>query len=68
MISDRLEDDPRVPAPHVQNMGSDTHGVEDQSDLLQQMRQGQQRNCPVFLFGQDGVGHIQGSNEVGVGE
>ena len=48
MVAQRVEDDPRVAAPDVQDVGADRQRVEQPDRLLEQVRQRQQRDEPVL--------------------
>ena len=68
VIPDGLEDDPRVAAPDVQDVGADGQRVEQGDRLLHEVRQGQERDESVLL-GRDGVvGRLDGRHHVGVAE
>ena len=54
VIADRLEDHPRIAAPHVQDVAADGQRIEQRGDLLHQVREGQERDEPVLL-GRDHV-------------
>ena len=48
VVAQRVEDDPRVAAPHVQDVGADRQRVVQPDRLLEQVRQRQQRDDPVL--------------------
>jgi len=49
-------------------VGANAHGIEDESDLLQQMRQRQERDAAVLLLGQQVMSCLERADQVGVAE
>ncbi len=68
VVADGLEDDPRAAAADVQHVRSDAHGVEDQCDLLEQVRDRQQRDGAVLLLGEQVVGRVHRPDQVAVSQ
>ncbi len=68
MVADRLEDDPWVAAPDVQDVGADGQGVEQGDRLLHEVRQRQERNEPVLLGRDRVVGGLDRRDDVRVAE
>ena len=68
MRPERLEDHPRVAAPHVQDVGPDIEGVEQPDGLLEQVGQRQERDHPVVHRRDHPVDRLDGRVDVVVGE
>ena len=58
VVAQRIEDDPRVAAPDVQDVGADIERVEQPDRLLEQVRQRQQRDEPVLHRRDDRGGSV----------
>ncbi len=68
VVADRLEDDPRVAAPHIEDVGADRQRVEQGDRLLHEVRQGQERDEPVLLRRDRVMSGLDRRDDVGVGE
>ena len=66
--ADGLEDDARVAAPDVEDVGADVEGVEEGDGLLEQVRERQQRDDPVLDRRDDAVHRPDRRDDVVVGE
>ena len=68
LVAQRIEDDPRVAAPDVQDVGTDRQRVEEPDRLLEQVRQRQQRDQAVLHPRHDPVKGLDRGDDVVVGE
>ena len=68
VIADRLEDHARVAAADVEDVGADGERVVERGDLLEQVRQRQQRDDAVLLRRDDVVRGLDRREDVAVGE
>ena len=68
VVVERLEDDPRVAASHVQDVGADIERVVQRHGLLERVRQREQRHQPVLHRLDDPVERPDAGQHVVVGE
>ena len=68
VLAQRVEDDPRVPAPDVEDVGADIERVVQPDRLLEQVRQRQQRHEPVLHRRDDPVERLDRCDDVVVGQ
>ena len=68
MVAHRVEDDPRVAAPHVQDVRTDVEGVVEADGLLEEVGQRQQRDDPVLHRRDDPVDDRDRGDDVAVGQ
>ena len=67
VVAQRIEDDPRVAAADVQDVGPDVERVVQPDRLLEQVRQRQQRHEPVLHRRDDPVERLDRGDDVVVG-
>ena len=68
VVAQGIEDDARVPAADVQDVGADAQRVEQPDRLLEEVRQRQERHDPVFEVRHDRVERLDRGQDVVVGE
>jgi hypothetical protein len=68
VAADRLEDDARVSAPDVEDVGADIEGVEQGHGLLEEVRQRQQRDDAMLHRRDDAVHRPDRRDDVVVGK
>ena len=68
MVAQRIEDDPRVAAAHVQDVRPDGQRVVQPDRLLEEVRQRQERHDPVLHPRDDPVERLDRGDDVVVGE
>ena len=68
VVAQRVEDDPRVAAPDVQDVGPDVERVVQPDGLLEQVGQRQQRHDPVVHRRDDPVERLDRRDDVVVGQ
>ena len=68
MVAQGIEDDPRVAAPDVQDVGPDRQRVVQPDRLLEEVRQRQQRDDAVLHRRHDPVERLDRGDDVVVGE
>ena len=64
VVAQRIEDDPRVPAPDVEHVGADVERVVQPDGLLEQVGQRQQRDEPVLHRRDDPVERLDRGDDV----
>ena len=68
VVAEGIEDDPRVPAPDVQDVGPDVERVVQPDRLLEQVRERQERDEPVLHRRDDPVEALDRGHDVVVGQ